>query len=193
MIEPDRVAPIAFYLLSTLFVPPGDHKMPFRQHLLCRFACCLALAPVLCLPAALHAQASSSPPHDQLHTLSRDELDVVKVLTRQENAWNKGDLEAFDSSFKDSPETLFVGSRITHGYADIITDYKRNYPGKDSMGTLSYSELEPHILDEHYAVVVGHYKLERTKKAGGNAEGAFSLVLEKTKEGYKIIVDHTTG
>jgi ketosteroid isomerase-like protein len=61
------------------------------------------------------------------------------------------------------------------------------------MGTLSFSELEPHILDEHFAIVLGHYRLDRSKKAGGNAEGVFSLVLEKTRDGWKIIVDHTTG
>jgi ketosteroid isomerase-like protein len=35
--------------------------------------------------------------------------------------------------------------------------------------------------------------LERGKKEGGNADGLFSLVLEKTDKGWKIIVDHTTG
>ena len=47
-------------------------------------------------------------------------------------------------------------------------------------------------LDEHYAVVLGHYHLDRSKKGGGNADGFFSLVLEKTDAGWKIIVDHTT-
>ena len=60
------------------------------------------------------------------------------------------------------------------------------------MGTLGFSELEVHPLDERFAVVVGKYHLERTKKAGGNAEGIFSLVFEKTDDGWKIVVDHTT-
>jgi uncharacterized protein (TIGR02246 family) len=169
--------------------------MIFSKQTFRRIACCVALAPVLCIPAGLHAQASASSggAPDQLRTLSRDELDVIKVLTRQENAWNGGDLASFATSFKDSPETLFVGSHISHGYADIIDDYKHNYPNKESMGTLSYSDLEPRVLDEHYAIVVGRYKLDRSKKAGGNAEGVFSLVLERTKDGWKIIVDHTTG
>lgn len=155
----------------------------------------LLLVPVLSLAAiSLHAQADPHPQRpDQLRTFSRDELDIIKVLTRQENAWNKGDLEAFVTGYKDSPETLFIGSHVSHGYADIVTDYKHNYPNKDAMGSLAFSDLEPHILDEHFAVIVGRYKLERTKKAGGNAVGIFSLILERTKEGWKIIVDHTTG
>jgi ketosteroid isomerase-like protein len=50
-----------------------------------------------------------------------------------------------------------------------------------------------HPLDERFAVVIGKYHLERGKKEGGNADGIFSLVLEKTDKGWKIIVDHTTG
>ena len=151
------------------------------------------------VPALLAGQKTNPPspasdrPPDQLRTLSRDELDIVKVLTRQENAWNKGDLEAFATGYKNSPDILFVGRQISRGYEQMLADYKRNYPTREAMGTLSFTELEPHVLDEQYAVVLGHYKVERGKKAGGNAEGMFSLVFERTKEGWKIIVDHTTG
>jgi ketosteroid isomerase-like protein len=164
-------------------------SIPTYRHL----ACALLLA-LCCVPAALlHAQAASEPaPPDQLRTLSRDELDVVKVLTRQEDAWNKGDLDAFVSGYKNSPDILFVGSHISRGFTDMVAEYKHDYPTKEAMGSLSFSDLEPRILDEHFAILVGRYKLERSKKAGGNAEGAFSMVLEKTKEGWKIIVDHTT-
>ena len=61
------------------------------------------------------------------------------------------------------------------------------------MGTLTFSDLEVHPLDEHFAVTLGKYHLERSKKAGGNADGVFSLVMEKTAEGWRIVVDHTTS
>ena len=156
-------------------------------------ACMLLFSSVVLLPATLRAQNPAPTAPDQLRTLSREELDIVKVLTRQEDAWNHGDLDAFATGYKNSPDILFVGRQISRGYDQMLADYKHNYPNKDAMGTLSFSELEPHILDEHYAVVLGHYKLERTKKAGGNAEGIFSLVFEKTDTGWKIIVDHTTS
>ncbi len=150
---------------------------------------CFALP--LLLPAVVHAQATLKA--DQLHTLTRDELDLVKVLTKQESAWNRGDLENFATGYKNSPDVLFVGRQISRGYDQMLNDYRHNYPSRDAMGTLSFTELEPHLLDERFAVLLGHYRLERSKKAGGNAEGIFSLVLEKTKDGWKIIVDHTTG
>ena len=132
------------------------------------------------------------PAPDQLRTLSRDELDIVKVLTAQERAWNRGDLESYATGYKDSPDLLFIGRQISRGYGSLVEDYRKNYPNKEAMGQLAFSELEPHVLDEKFAVVLGKYHLERNKKSGGAADGIFSLVLEKTEKGWKIILDHTT-
>ncbi len=155
-----------------------------------RFALPLLLATVLAAPTVL-AQNPDRPP-DQLRTLSRQELDVVKVLTQQERDWNRGDLDAFATGYKNSPDILFVGHQVSHGYAGMLADYKGNYPNKEAMGILTFGDLEPRVLDERFATVVGHYRLERNKKAGGPADGIFSLVFEKTDAGWKIILDHTT-
>ena len=143
---------------------------------------------VLVAPVILPAQNA-----DPLHTASRQELDVIKVLLAQEAAWNRGDLTAFASGYKDSPDTLFITNSVNRGFEGMVDAYRRDYPSRASMGTLSFSELEAHPLDEHFAVIIGRYHLERGKKEGGNADGIFSLVLEKTEKGWKIIVDHTTG
>jgi len=74
----------------------------------------------------------------------------------------------------------------------MVEEYKRDYPNRAAMGTLTYSDLEVHVLDEKYAVVIGKYHLDRDKKEGGNADGLFSLLFEKTDQGWKIIMDHTT-
>lgn len=129
---------------------------------------------------------------DPLRTLSRDELDVVKVLTAQEDAWNRGDLQAYATAYKNSPNDLFISQQVTHGYDAWLFDTQHTYANRAVMGTLSFSAIEPHLLDAHYAVVVGQYHLDRTRKAGGPADGIFSLVLEKTEQGWKIVVDHTT-
>ena len=127
-----------------------------------------------------------------LHTASRAELDVVKVILAQEKAWNAGDLESYVKGYKDSPDTIFVGRQVSKGYAQIMEDYQRNYCTRASMGTLAFSELEVHPLSETFAVCLGKYHLDRSKKDGGAADGLFSLVLEKTDQGWKIVLDHTT-
>ncbi|MBB5327539.1 YybH family protein [Tunturiibacter gelidoferens] len=144
---------------------------------------------VLLVPVTLPAQTAADP----LHTASRQELDVIKVLLAQEAAWNKGDLTAFASGYKDSPDTLFIGHQLSRGYAGMVDQYKRDYPTRAAMGTLSFTDLEVHPLDENFAVCIGKYHLDRAKKDGGNAGGIFSLVLEKTTDGWRIIVDHTTS
>jgi len=146
----------------------------------------VALCLTFLTPIILPAQAP-----DPLHTATRQELNIIKVLLAQENAWNKGDLAAFTSSFKDSPDTLFITHQVFRGFAGLLEEYKRDYPNKAAMGTLAYSDLEVHPLDENFAIVIGKYHLERGKK-GGTAEGLFSLVLENTDNGWKIVLDHTT-
>jgi len=129
---------------------------------------------------------------DQLKTASKQELDIIKVLVAQEDAWNKGDLPAFVQGYKNSPDTLFVTHQVFRGVDGMLDEYRHNYPTKAIMGTLAFSELEVHSLDEKFAVVIGKYHLDRGKKEGGPASGIFSLIFEKTDQGWKIIVDHTT-
>ena len=154
--------------------------MPFRL----RLAFTLFVTLSVCLPARSQ--------HD-LTTVPQQQLDVIKVLLAQEEAWNRGDLVAFIQTYKDSPDTLFITSTINRGFSGLLEEYRHNYPNRAAMGSLAFSGLEVHPLDDRFAVVIGRYSLERTKKDGGHAEGIFSLVLEKTDKGWKIIVDHTTG
>ena len=144
--------------------------------LLCAFTTC----------PLIHAQAT------QLKTASQVELDVIKVLLKQEAAWNRGDIDSFAEGYKDSPDTLFINNQIQRGYTGMLDAYHHNYPTKEAMGQLTFSELEVHPIDEKVAICVGKYHLDRSKKSGGNAEGLFSLILEKTEKGWKIVVDHTT-
>jgi len=147
----------------------------------------ITLSLTLLTPAFLSAQPAP------LHTATQQELDVVKVLLKQEAAWNKGDLDSFAEGYKDSPDTLFIGRQISRGYSGMLAEYHQNYPNRAAMGTLAFSDLEVHPLDEKFAVCIGKYHLDRSKKDGGNAEGIFSLIFEKTADGWKIVVDHTTS
>ena len=141
---------------------------------------------IVLAPALILAQ------EEPLHTASQQELDVIKVLLKQEDAWNHGDMETFVQAYKDAPDTIFITHQISRSYNGMVEAYKRDYPTRAAMGTLSYSNLEVRTLDENFAVVVGKYRLDRGKKDGGNAEGLFSLVFEKTDKGWKIIIDHST-
>lgn len=149
-------------------------------------------AALACLLLVCGAVARAQTGDTPLHTASRAELDIVKVVLGQEKAWNAGDIDGYTKGYKDSPETLFIGRQVSRGYKEIVEDYRHNYPTKVSMGSLTFSELEVHSLSDTFAVCLGRYHLERSKKEGGAADGVFSLVLEKTSDGWRIVLDHTT-
>jgi len=171
--------------------PRGDGASKFPS---ARRRVAWALAMLLAAGGSMRAQtqAAQVPEDDPLHTATRVELDVAKVVLAQEKAWNRGDLEGYAKGYKDSPETIFIGKQMLKGYAQIVAEYKRAYPTAASMGTLAFSEIEVHPLGESFAICTGKYHLERTKKEGGAVDGVFSMVLEKTEQGWKIVLDHTT-
>jgi uncharacterized protein (TIGR02246 family) len=134
------------------------------------------------------------------HGGTPDEATIRGVLDAQVAAWNRGDVITFMQGYRNSPTTTFVGKTIQHGYDNILARYQKGFAGKEKMGQLTFSELEVRQLDAHFATVTGHFHLARSAAGGGDAQGIFSLVFEKSAEktagktagGWKIILDHTS-
>ena len=120
------------------------------------------------------------------------EQEIRRVLGDQVSAWNRGDVRAFMDGYDNSESTTFVGARITRGHAQVLADYLKRYPTREKMGTLRFSELEIKPLGADYASVIGRWHLDRTKEAGGEAGGIFTLLFQRTARGWKIILDHTS-
>jgi ketosteroid isomerase-like protein len=118
---------------------------------------------------------------------------IRAVLDKQVVDWNRGDMDAFATGYKNSPDILFIGSRMNRGYAQMLDGYRRVYSTKEKMGVLSFTGLEVQPLDERFATATGNFHLERTAAGGGNADGYFLLVFEMTPKGWKIIRDDTTN
>lgn len=118
--------------------------------------------------------------------------DIRRVLDDQVSAWNRGDVRAFMDGYDNSESITFVGATITRGHAQVLANYLKRYPTRERMGTLRFSELEINPLGADYASVLGHWHLDRTKDAGGEAGGVFTLLFHRTQKGWKIILDHTS-
>jgi len=118
------------------------------------------------------------------------EAQIRAVLTRQQEAWNHGDTEKFLQGY--ASNTTFVGDKVTHGLTELRVRYQTHYPTVASMGHLTFSDVEVHMLGEGYAYVIGRWRLERSAEAGGDTGGIYTLILRKTEKGWRIILDHTT-
>ena len=119
--------------------------------------------------------------------------EVRKLLKDSEDAWNRGDLVVFASYYDDSPQTTFIGREVTRGGPEaIVARYRRGYPTREAMGTLTFSEIEVRALGKEYALANGKFALKRTAAGGGDASGRFTLVLRKTAKGWRIIHDHSS-
>ena len=155
------------------------------MRLFVRLSLTSALALLLLLPCALSASAQA--------TMNPAEKDaILAMLNKQADDWNRGDLNAFATGYKNSPDILFMGRTVRRGYDQMLEGYRKSFPTHDAMGTLTFSNLEVQPLDEHFATVTGRFHLERTAAGGGDAGGYYLLVVEKTSSGWKIVRDATT-
>ena len=127
-----------------------------------------------------------------------DEAQIRAAVAAQAEAWNRGDVPAFMETYEHSPETTFIGTNIGKGYERILERYQRNYSNKEQMGKLTFSDLEVRLLPgacgkTEFAVVTGRFHLERSQKGEAKKDdGIFSLVWRKGREGWKIVLDHTS-
>jgi beta-aspartyl-peptidase (threonine type) len=116
--------------------------------------------------------------------------EIQAVLSDQAAAWNRGDLEGFMAGYWNSPKLVFVsGANVTRGWQPTLDRYKKGYDTRDKMGTLTFSDLEINVLSKDAAVVLGSWSLARAKD---NPHGKFTLIFRKFKEGWRIVMDHTS-
>ena len=124
---------------------------------------------------------------------SKDEkikADVRKVMDEQVAAWNNGDIEGFMKGYWNSPQMTFVsGNNVTKGWQPTLDRYKKSYDSRAKMGVLSFSDLEIIVTSKDSAVVLGRFTLVRD---ADNPTGMFTLNFRKFKDGWKIILDHTS-
>jgi uncharacterized protein (TIGR02246 family) len=115
---------------------------------------------------------------------------ISAVLKAQQAAWNRGDVDAFLTGYWQSPELTFSGTNgVSRGWDGVLARYKKNYPNREAMGELDFSDLEFRFLGSDAALVLGKWHLKREM---GDIGGVFSLVWQKFPEGWKIIHDHTS-
>lgn len=118
------------------------------------------------------------------------ETAIRKVMDDQAAAWNRGDIEGFMRGYWNSPQLVFVsGTNVTRGWQPTLDRYRKRYDSREKMGTLTFSDLEITVLSKDAAVVLGSWAL---KTNGENPHGKFTLIFRKFREGWRVVIDHTS-
>ena len=154
----------------------------------------LPLFAVIAVCAGALAACSSAPV-----ALSASPLDAPAVregvratLDAQVDAWNEGSIRGFMDGYANSDTLVFLsGNNVRRGWEESYYAYVRGYPDAETMGTLSFENIEIRPLSSRHALAFGRWRLTREETDG--ATGLFSLVLENTPEGWLVVHDHTSS
>jgi len=115
---------------------------------------------------------------------------VESVLRDQEEAWNRGDIDAFVEHYWKSDDVTFSTSgKTTRGWEETVRGYRERYPTREAMGQLTFGNLEITPLSRAAALVLGEWRLERESEP---LSGNFSLVFRKLDGRSVIVHDHTS-
>ena len=118
---------------------------------------------------------------------NKDVISIKALLATQEQAWNKGNLELFMVGYWESDSLVFIGKNgPKYGYTNTLDNYKKSYPDSSHMGKLHFELLSIKPLGIEHYFVIGKWQLKRTR---GDVSGHFTLILKKTKKGWKVVAD----
>jgi len=118
---------------------------------------------------------------------------IRRVIDMQQDAWNRGDLEAFMAGYWNSPDlTFFSGGHESKGWQAALDRYKKTYQGAGhEMGRLEFANLRIEMLGTDAAFVRGEFHL--TMSDGKKPHGLFTLIFRRFPDGWKIVHDHSAG
>ncbi|GAB4514808.1 MAG: hypothetical protein OHK0046_17400 [Anaerolineae bacterium] len=127
--------------------------------------------------------------------INTDEFKAIKdCFLAWQNAWNRGDLEAFIESYWQSEHTRYVsGSTMIFGFDAIAETYRSRYLGEgtNKMGQMKL-EISPDLIREDEALVFGKYQaLADDGQIIGH--GVFTVHLRQIDHTWKIVSDHASA
>ena len=151
----------------------------------------LFLILALTASAPLHGRNNQTASRNAARQDERSVIAIRAVIDAQKDAWNRGDINGYMDGYARSLETTFIsGDNITRGWQTVFERYQKNYNSREKMGMLTFADLEITLLAQDSAMVLGRWHLQR---ANDQPHGRFTLIFRKTKQGWRIVHDHTSS
>lgn len=117
------------------------------------------------------------------------ESGIREVLSKQQDAWNEGNLELFMEGYWKSDSLQFIGSSIRYGWQPTLDNYRKNYSTRALMGRLEFDIWQVVSLAPETYLVTGQYTLFRESD---QPNGPFTLIFKKIQGQWMIVYDHTS-
>jgi uncharacterized protein (TIGR02246 family) len=136
----------------------------------------LALAPL--------AAASAAPAPDE-------KAAILTVVTRMEQAWNRGDFRGYMDGFANPGVTFVSNGKIQADWQGTLDHYVRDYGGApERRGQVHFYDLKIDMLAPDAAMLVGHYHLERPDHP---QEGINTRLWRKIDGKWVIAMNHVSS
>lgn len=126
-----------------------------------------------------------------LNSLAQKEVETVKsLMVKQQEAWNRYDLNGFMEHYWKSDSLKFIGSKgLTYGWQKTLDNYKKSYPDSEAMGQLIFEINSAEMLGKSAVYVIGKWTLHKKEK---NVGGYYTLLWKKINNKWVIVADHTS-
>lgn len=115
-----------------------------------------------------------------------------ELLLESAAAWNGGDLDGFMRWYRPDAGTSYIGSTgVVRGREAITGRYAPLFEPGAARDSLRFENLESRPLGPGLGLAIANYVLYRNDST--TAHGIFTLVLEHTDDGWRIVHDHTSA
>ncbi len=126
-----------------------------------------------------------------IEQVSDPNTEIRAALNQQQKSWNEGDIPGFMEYYWNNDSLQFVSKNgITYGHRSVLENYQKSYPNKERMGTLTFDVIQIINGDNNSATVVGSWNLSYANE--DSVGGYFSLLWKRKKQGWRIVLDHTS-
>jgi uncharacterized protein (TIGR02246 family) len=123
--------------------------------------------------------------------IKKTEIAIRKVFEDGCTAWNRGDLDAYLASYRDSDQTIWISSgALIRGKKAIAAAYRARSSGPQQMGKLTLPELEIDVLTPMDATAFGRWMLVVNNKV---SKGYFTVQLKKMEDSWLFVSDHSSS
>ncbi len=117
------------------------------------------------------------------------EMQAQEAMTKQAQAWNKGDLDGYMNAYWKSDSLIFIGKSMQRGWDSVNSSYQKLYADKSKRGELKFTYLKTTAFTENDVMIVGRWEVTIYEAKRG---GYFTVLLKKINNEWKVVYDHTS-